>query len=967
MNKKFIKLAMFGALIFASTGTFISCQDYDDDIDNLKVMIKANEDEIGKIKEQLNNGQWVKSVEQSANGITVTLGNGSTYEITNGKNGADGSNGTNGADGKPGSVVSISNTGEWLIDGVGTGRFAQGTNGTDGTNGSDGQDGKDGAYYYPGTEGSEAGFWIKVDADGTKTKTDISWKASTTGASIYAIVDGKTVKFYGLTNDGSVIEIPTGVATLRSLVFVPDMLLDGVPAIDCSMLKFQPYKKTSGMTGTVGNDVKDGSSMACTPAVQAVYHLNPSNVTEEMIDTKSLAFAYKEAKYVTRSAAINPKATFNKVSDGKITVDVNIDGVHLYNTKSDKDGEGRFDLIALQAPVSAVAKSINNDAPEIVTSDYATLYGGSEILGTDLYPARTNILTTAGDDAHYVKTLQEAKNMALTDARILKVVYNSNIKLGDYLSTCWLQGVTHKVFPYSERYHLSYKFDMEGISYKMVEAGLLVETEQQEFIALDETTGTATPKVYTTDGKAAIGRTPIIRACLVHTENGVDKIVKVVYIKLLITDKDNVDPGTRTFDLTLKNLSQSLCADITNEVTAEQMNVQVYSQLGLSKEQFHNIYTFDAAASAGVSESQNAGGQKTYGLTWTVTSRKLWDNAGGTVTAEAVYKANNGDKIVIKLTSKVAEKEVITIPSNKKIPNYWEENLSIVKLNVYIPAVGETNSALCIFTNNLNAPFYTDANGKLDIIPSSSMYYGSNIDFVFDNTPVVSPTGYSFSVTNNGTRLMSGLELIAEIDNSLAAAPWNVIKLNENSEIAKKLLNTANFVVNLKLKADKCGFEIPFANNGVFKAKFLRPVHVNTSAPGNFIDGVDFGATGSVLKPASVISYYDWRGKWETNYPQYYGVVGAAIDANRDIMCTLGENKTWIKLPTTLEVGQFTAANVISGYNVGDYYYKNNGVVLSEQFDIKLPIKVEYKWGTVNTEVTVKVEQTTVVPTAKRR
>ena len=32
MNKKFLSAILFGALMVSSTGTFVSCKDYDDDI-----------------------------------------------------------------------------------------------------------------------------------------------------------------------------------------------------------------------------------------------------------------------------------------------------------------------------------------------------------------------------------------------------------------------------------------------------------------------------------------------------------------------------------------------------------------------------------------------------------------------------------------------------------------------------------------------------------------------------------------------------------------------------------------------------------------------------------------------------------------------------------------------------------------------------------------------------------------------
>ena len=36
MNKKYLSVALFGALMMVSTGVFTSCKDYDDDIDGLE-------------------------------------------------------------------------------------------------------------------------------------------------------------------------------------------------------------------------------------------------------------------------------------------------------------------------------------------------------------------------------------------------------------------------------------------------------------------------------------------------------------------------------------------------------------------------------------------------------------------------------------------------------------------------------------------------------------------------------------------------------------------------------------------------------------------------------------------------------------------------------------------------------------------------------------------------------------------
>ena len=39
MRKKYLSALLFGALLFASAGTFTSCKDYDDDINGLRTEI----------------------------------------------------------------------------------------------------------------------------------------------------------------------------------------------------------------------------------------------------------------------------------------------------------------------------------------------------------------------------------------------------------------------------------------------------------------------------------------------------------------------------------------------------------------------------------------------------------------------------------------------------------------------------------------------------------------------------------------------------------------------------------------------------------------------------------------------------------------------------------------------------------------------------------------------------------------
>ena len=52
MNKKFLSAILFGALMVTSTGTFVSCKDYDDDIQNVQEQVDANKSALAALTSQ---------------------------------------------------------------------------------------------------------------------------------------------------------------------------------------------------------------------------------------------------------------------------------------------------------------------------------------------------------------------------------------------------------------------------------------------------------------------------------------------------------------------------------------------------------------------------------------------------------------------------------------------------------------------------------------------------------------------------------------------------------------------------------------------------------------------------------------------------------------------------------------------------------------------------------------------------
>ena len=83
MRKKYLSALLFGALLFASAGTFTSCKDYDDDINNLSQRIDQVASDLNDLKTKVDAlGGYVENVSFADGVLSVTTGgNTVTYNI----------------------------------------------------------------------------------------------------------------------------------------------------------------------------------------------------------------------------------------------------------------------------------------------------------------------------------------------------------------------------------------------------------------------------------------------------------------------------------------------------------------------------------------------------------------------------------------------------------------------------------------------------------------------------------------------------------------------------------------------------------------------------------------------------------------------------------------------------------------------------------------------------------------------
>lgn len=126
MNKKLFGTLLLGSLLMG--GTFVSCKDYDDDIDNLQKQIESHATAISQLQSAVASLSYVTNVAKNGDGIDVTFSNGTTTTIKTIK----------GENGQDGSVVTIGENGNWAIDGKDTGVPAKGEAGKSPVIGEDG-------------------------------------------------------------------------------------------------------------------------------------------------------------------------------------------------------------------------------------------------------------------------------------------------------------------------------------------------------------------------------------------------------------------------------------------------------------------------------------------------------------------------------------------------------------------------------------------------------------------------------------------------------------------------------------------------------------------------------------------------------------------------------------------------------------------------------------------------------------
>ena len=327
MNKKFLSAILFGALMVTSTGTFVSCKDYDDDIDAINSELVDIKSQLSSLQNQVNSGKYVTNVTKKGEGIVVTWNDGttSTIETIKGDKGDKGETGATGAAGAKGeaTVITIDPvTKNWVVDGVDTGICSQGKdglNGQDGKDGVDGKDGKDGVDGKDGKDGKDAPIptftvgedshiYVQYGEDGEKLDLGTS-----TGG-IYYVDNGLTYSLHICDAEGNwndvVLPKTATITDLTPATIVGGVIKEAVVALN--------YGETIGDVDFKfnGKNYKNTTLLSAGSSLSAI--INPLNAdatlyTFALVDSKGNApYVISNVKANATEGALSRAASVNK-------------------------------------------------------------------------------------------------------------------------------------------------------------------------------------------------------------------------------------------------------------------------------------------------------------------------------------------------------------------------------------------------------------------------------------------------------------------------------------------------------------------------------------------------------------------------------------------------------------------------------------------------------------------------------
>ena len=351
MNKKFLSAILFGALMVSSTGTFVSCKDYDDDIDAINKELTDLKSKLSDLESKVNaGGAYVTKIESVDGGFKVSVSDGTSYNLTV-------------ASAAAGSKVVIDDkTGEISIDDKATGWFA--------TTG-EGEEAVDMTPYV------KDGYWYLYD----KTAKEFVKSEYKAAGNAYAVVANGICTLNIPDADGKMqtIQLPTTSAAITGVQFI-DVTSGAVEPAPAYALNYG--------VATKDNAEWDGPKGAITKDQLLVGTIEPLTL---QVYPSSADLSNADIKLVGSDGTVAPVKVTATPFEGVITKAASANGLWNLNIRPDETVTDKTIADAFKAETDnyAYALQINGNiltgyASEVTPADKASSATATSLTDTDV-------------------------------------------------------------------------------------------------------------------------------------------------------------------------------------------------------------------------------------------------------------------------------------------------------------------------------------------------------------------------------------------------------------------------------------------------------------------------------------------------------------------------------------------------------------------------------------------------------
>lgn len=379
---------------------------------------------------------------------------------------------------------------------------------------------------------------------------------------------------------------------LSSLVFAPDFYYGGIEAMEATTINYTPVllKNDSPAdkplaTGETWTSASAAASL--TPDVVASYHMNPSYFDVNKIQSMSVVSGDKEYIQLgdTRAAESNPtvvdKSWLNS-KDGMLNVTLNLDASKI------KDDKEHVTVLAVQAHFN------DKDGKDTtVTSDYAAV---AKSTITNVVIADNKIddasVCTATKKFHIYTTAKEAIDEDATH----DLFYNDadGVDLMEIVRAHFVRNGAASESEMDDVAKYGMKWEFAESHYtagdnKTSESAHIYLKDNRVIACTVDANGKPQPG---NQDRSSLDRLPMVRVTLVDTTKTTNNIVAVGFIKFHITEKAAEPADAINIDFTDDGYDLS-CTNYNFTQTWAQVEAQVLSKLNMSKDEFEQNYTVE--------------------------------------------------------------------------------------------------------------------------------------------------------------------------------------------------------------------------------------------------------------------------------------------------------------------------------------------------------------------------------------